>query len=265
MTVVSFMSANYFARVAAYDLHDGWPEATATTNAWFEPVETFAERFDELLATIQGLGFAALDLWQAHLNWRWATGAHMSAARASLEQRGLAVASLAGNFGETADDLEAACELAVSVGTTVLGGRSPLFLREPATAQAVLERYDLRLGIENHGEHSPESMLALVAGGGRVGTTLDTGWYAVIGHDVPQAIARLAGHIVHVHLKDVAGPGAGDNRRLGTGSVPVEDCLLALERAGYDGAISIEHEVPDRDPGDDCTAALALLQSRSDR
>jgi L-ribulose-5-phosphate 3-epimerase len=254
------MSANYFARVAAYDLHDGWPEATATTNAWFEPVETFAERFDELLATIQGLGFGALDIWQAHLNWRWATEAHVSAARAGLEQHGLAVASLAGNFGETAEDLEAACELAVGVGTAVLGGRSPLFLREPASVQTVLERYGLRLGIENHGEHSPESMFALVDGCGRVGTTLDTGWYAVLGHDVPQAIATLAGCIVHVHLKDVAGPGSGDNRRLGTGCVPVDDCLLALDRAGFDGGISIEHEVPDRDPGEDCVAALALLK-----
>ena len=256
------MSANYFARVAAYDLREGWPEATMTTNAWFEPIETFAERFDELLATIEGLGFAAVDLWQAHLNWRWATEAHVTAAKAALERHGVVVASLAGNFGDTAAEFEAASQLAAGVGTNVLGGRRPLFLRDPATVEAVLERYGLRLGIENHGEHSPQTMLALVAGGGRVGTTLDTGWYAVLGHDVPEAIATLAGQIVHVHLKDVAGSGLGDNRRLGTGCLPVDDCLFALDRAGYSGGISIEHEVPDRDPGEDCTAALALLQRR---
>jgi sugar phosphate isomerase/epimerase len=257
------MSANYFAQACDYDLPGGWPQATAATNARFQPIETFAARFDALVSTIRELGFEAVDLWQAHLNWRWATPEHVEAARAGLARHGLAVASLAGSFGETPEELETACRLAAGVGTTVLGGRSALVLSEPATAQSLLESHRLRLGVENHGEHSPESMLALVRNAGdRIGTTLDTGWYAVLGHDVPQAIRTLAGHVVHVHLKDVAAPGSDVNCRLGTGCVPVDETLLALQRAGYDGGISIEHEVADHDPGEECAEALALVRSR---
>jgi hypothetical protein len=74
MTTLSFMTANYVARETGYRVTEGWMQGDDAVNAYFAPVETYAARFAALLAEIQGLGFTAIDLWLAHLNWRWATG-----------------------------------------------------------------------------------------------------------------------------------------------------------------------------------------------
>ena len=70
---VSFMTANYVARELGYGAADEWGPFDAATNAAFQPIGTFPERFDALLAEIAGAGFDAIDLWFGHLNWRWST------------------------------------------------------------------------------------------------------------------------------------------------------------------------------------------------
>ncbi|HEY5872150.1 MAG TPA: hypothetical protein VIT46_02840, partial [Gaiellaceae bacterium] len=89
------MSANYVARELGYGTATEWGPFDDATNAAFEPLETFATRFDDLLAAITGIGFDAVDLWFGHLNWRWATPEHVALARAALARRGVRVASLA--------------------------------------------------------------------------------------------------------------------------------------------------------------------------
>ena len=82
---LSFMTANYVAEELGYGAADEWGPFDAATNAAFEPLETFPARFDELLATITGIGFDTIDLWFGHLNWRWATPDHVAThARLSL-------------------------------------------------------------------------------------------------------------------------------------------------------------------------------------
>ena len=44
----------------------------------------------------------------------------------AVTARGLDVVSLAGNFGDTTEELEAACRLAVALSCRVLGGRTSL-------------------------------------------------------------------------------------------------------------------------------------------
>ena len=70
MTQISFMTANYVARQLDYNMTEGWMQGDDAVNAYFAPIATYAERFGALLAEIQGLGFTAIDLWLAHLNWR---------------------------------------------------------------------------------------------------------------------------------------------------------------------------------------------------
>ena len=95
---VSFMSANYVAREIGFRMAD-WGEGDRAANAWYEPIETYEERLDDLLSTVAGLGFDAIDLWTAHLNPAWATDAHVATAQALLARHGLRVISLAGRFG----------------------------------------------------------------------------------------------------------------------------------------------------------------------
>jgi sugar phosphate isomerase/epimerase len=128
---------------------------------------------------------------------------------------------------------------------------------------ATLQKYDLKLGLENHPEKTPQEMLAKIGdgGAGRIGTAVDTGWYGTQGYDAAQAIERLGRHIVHVHLKDVLAPGGHQTCRFGQGCVPLEACVRALEKIGYSGNYSVEHEPETSDPTEDCQASLAMLQN----
>ena len=189
---LSFMSANYVAAELGYGAADDWGPFDEATNAAFAPIETFAERFDAVLATISGAGFDALDLWTAHLNWRWATPEHVGLARAALERHGLRVVSLAGNFGSTADELDAACRLADRARTsTCSAGWARCCAPIPPAAAAVLRAHGVRFGYENHPEHDPSQVLELIGDDADVlGATVDTGWWATHGYDAVRCDQR---------------------------------------------------------------------------
>jgi sugar phosphate isomerase/epimerase len=259
MTIgISFMSANYVAREVGFAMH-GWGHGDRATNDAFRPLATFAERFDELLAGIRALGFDALDLWGAHLNPDWATAEHLAIAHDALERHGLRVASLAVFVGKKREELEAACDVADAVGTKLLGG---LTSGTAETLVPILRERGVRLGIENHPEKTPAELLAKIGDGdGTIGATVDTGWWATHGYDAPRAIEELGEHVFHVHLKDVLAHGAHDTCRWGRGVVDIEGCVRALERIGYAGTISVEHEPEQYDPTDDIREMLPMLQA----
>lgn len=83
---------------------------------------------------------------------------------------------------------------------------------------------------------------------------LDTGHLAYAGIDPVAALARHAGRLGHVHLKDVDGAvlarglpfwdaiAAGVFCPLGTGIVDVRGALAELDRGGYDGWATIEQD-----------------------
>ena len=248
MTAVSFMTANEVARQTGFAMH-GWGHGDRTTNEHFRPLETYAARFDELLGRIRGLGFDTIDLWAAHLSPEWATAEHVAAARELLDGHGLRVSSYATWVGPST--IERSCELALAVGTDLLGGGMS---GDPAALVPVLREYGIRLGIENHPERTPDEVLEQVElGEGTLGATVDTGWWATQGYDPVRAIEELGVHVLHVHLKDVLGPGEPhETCRWGEGIVDVETCVRALGRLGYTGAIAVEHEPEREDPSEDC-------------
>jgi sugar phosphate isomerase/epimerase len=120
----------------------------------------------------------------------------------------------------------------------------------------------LLFGIENHPEKTPDEMLARIGDGGdgTIGTTVDTGWYGTHGYDAAEALRKLAGHVVHVHLKDVLKPGGHETCRYGRGCVPIADCVRVLKQTGYQGPIAVEHDPERFDPSEDCLASLAMLK-----
>lgn len=263
MNTVSFITANYVAREAGYHVTEGWGQGDQAANAYFQPIETFAERFGALLGQIRALGFTSIDLWLAHLHWSWATPAHIAAARDLLAQNGLEVTSLAGGFGATPDEFEASCKLAVALGTNVLAGSTPLLRSDRAAAVRLLKDHGVRLAIENHpAERTPQDILAQIGDGGdgTLGTAVDTGWWGTQGYDAARAIEELAGHIIIVHLKDVLAAGAHDTCLYGQGVVPIEGCVRALQRLGYAGVLGIEHEPFDHDPSEECAAMLGMVR-----
>jgi sugar phosphate isomerase/epimerase len=254
--VISFITANYVARETGYAMH-GWGHGDRTTNEAFAPVETYAEKLDALLGDVKALGFDAVDVWGAHLSPDWATDEHVAIAVETLRRHGLTVTSYATWVGPS--NIERSCELARALGTTLIGGG---FSGDAEAIAPALERHGVRLGVENHPEKTPaEVREKIVRGGPMFGATIDTGWWGTQGYDAARAIEELAGHILHVHLKDVlALDEPHDTCRWGQGIVPVHECVRALRRIEYTAHIAVEHEPETSDPSDDARAMRAELE-----
>lgn len=260
--MISFMTANYVARQIGYNMTEGWMQGDNATNAYFEPLETYQTRFADMLAEIKGLGFSAIDLWLAHLNWRWATDDHIAIAQQALLDANLTVVSLAGGFGATREEFTAACRLARAMGVGILGGGTPLLQSDRPALAAIAREYGVRFGYENHPEHSSAELLEKIGAGDEdvIGACVDTGWFGTHGYDAAQALREVGPRLIHLHLKDVAAKGGHDTVRLGTGVVPVRECVAVLKEIGYTGGISIEHEPEHYNPDEDVKAGLGLVQ-----
>ncbi|MDQ3432886.1 MAG: sugar phosphate isomerase/epimerase [Actinomycetota bacterium] len=261
---VTFITANFVARELGYTMPGGWGQGDRATRERFRPAVTFGSRFAALLDEVVALGFDAIDLWNAHLDPGWATDAHIAEAREALRDRGLHVASLAGGLGDSRERLEATCRVAVALGAGVLAGGTPLLADDRAFLVQTLERHGLVFGVENHPERTPAEMLLQIGdtGGGRIGTTVDTGWYGTQGYDAARAIDELTPHVVGVHLKDVRHVGMPhETCRYGQGVVPLRRCVQALRRNGYTGTISVEHEPEDFDPSEDVRTSREMLEA----
>jgi L-ribulose-5-phosphate 3-epimerase len=255
-TAISFVTANYVARETGWAMH-GWGHGDRLTNEAFAPLETFPERFDALLADVAALGFHTIDLWGAHLSPSWATDAHVEAAREALARHRIRVATYAHWVGP--GDVERACELALALGASVIGGGAS---GDPAALAPALERHGVRLALENHPERTPAEVLAKIERGGPMfAATVDTGWWGTQGYDAARAIAELGEHVAHVHLKDVRARGEPhETCRWGEGIVPVRECVASLRRIGYTGAIAVEHEPETWDPSDEIRAMREQLE-----
>jgi sugar phosphate isomerase/epimerase len=253
---VVFMTANEVARETGWAMH-GWSDGDRATNEVFAPLETFGERFDALLARVRGLGFEAIDLWGAHLSPNWATDEHVLLAQEALGRYGIRVATYATWVGP--DNIRRACELALAVGTSVIGGG---YSGDPAELAPVLREHGVTLAIENHPELTPAEVLAKIAAGdGTMAATVDTGWWGTQGYDAALAIEELGEHVAHVHLKDVSRIGEPhETCAWGGGVVDVEGCVRTLARIGYSGALAVEHEPESYDPSEEIRAMREQLE-----
>jgi sugar phosphate isomerase/epimerase len=262
MITVAFITANYVARQLDYHMTEGWMQGDTATQDFFRPVGTFPARFDAMLGEIRTLGFDAVSLWVAHLHPSWATDEHIRAVQVSLKRHRLRLTGLAGGFGATPQAFEETCRLASALGVSLLEGNTPLLVSDRRAVVQILQRFNLRLGIENHPEKTPQEVLAKVGDGGmgHLGATVDTGWFGTQGYHAALAIEELGQHVFSVHLKDVLAAGSHDTCRFGKGVVPIQECVQVLQRIGYNGVVSIEHEPESYDPTPDIKASLEMLQ-----
>jgi L-ribulose-5-phosphate 3-epimerase len=253
---IAFVTANDVARETGWAMH-GWGHGDRETNAAFRPLETYAERLDDLLGRIGRLGFDTIDLWGAHLHPEWASAEHVATARELLARHGLRVATYAAWID--AGSVERACEIATALGTDVIGAGASGDLR---ALVPVLRGHGVTLAIENHPERTPVELLAKIElGEGVFAATVDTGWWATQGYDPVRAIEELGGHIRHVHLKDVRTVGEPHETCVWSGGiVDVRACVRSLEAIGYTGTIAVEHEPEDHDPREECRRMLAELR-----
>ena len=257
MPQISLVTASFVTREVGYAGISEWMVGDAATQQHFKDSDSFAERFDQLMSEIQQLGYSTIDLWGAHLHYRWATTEHYEAARASLASRGIRVNSLAA-WCHSLESLEGFCRVANEVGADIIAGGSPTLTEQRPEAEAILAGSGVRFAIENHPEKHPDEVLSVIGDSEVIGSCPDSGWWAIQGFHPPEAIRRLADRILTVHLKDVDGA-THKGRRPGDGIADIDGCLEALASIGYEGAVGVEHEPDGWDPSDDLAFAHQML------
>ena len=263
MNRIALHSSSFVGQRCGYNPPHTWAQCVRALSRYYRPLETFPERFEALLLEVKALGYNSMDIWQpAILNWQWVKASHIEAARDLLERHEMAVTSLAGEFGKTRVEFHASCLLAANLGAPILSGMTDLLYSERAFIAATLKDFDLKLALENHPETSAQQMLDQIGDGadGRIGTAVDTGWYATRGYDVVKAIRELKGRILHVHLKDVLPGDKHVNCGYGKGIVPLEQCVQALVESGYSGDYSVENHALDHDPREELRASRQLVE-----
>ena len=257
---LSFITANFVARQTDWRMTQ-WSQGDSATNAWFAPLETYPARLEAMLLEIKALGFSSIDLWAAHLHYRWATLQHVEIAKALLAKHSLIVRSYPAWVPGDATDLHAACRLCAALDIPMIAGHIELVAKDRAAAVAILREHGVAYAIENHQEKSIAEIRVRLGEGDEdvIGVALDTGWCATRNWDALAGVRELYPRIFAVHLKDVKAPRAEktghefidmghETCRLGDGVVPVRDVLRELRERGFRGPVSIEHEPEEFNP-----------------
>ncbi len=263
MFKIALHGSSFVSSQIGYQPSGSWDACVAALNQYFQPIETFEQRFNDLLTQVKELGFSCMDVWQpAELNWQWATLEHIDVARRVINRQAITISSLAGEFGTTREEFDSACRLASVIGAPMLSGTTALLLSDRTFVIDRLEAYNLRLAIENEVEETPLQILQQIGdtGRGRLGSALDTGWWATRHYDVVKAITELKEHLFHVHLKDVLPGDEHINCGYGKGCVPVMDCVETLKKIDYSGVLSIENHTLDHDPRAELVAGRRLVE-----
>jgi sugar phosphate isomerase/epimerase len=73
-----------------------------------------------------------------------------------------------------------------------------------------------------------------------VGLNFDVGHAYCVGEDLPTAIAKLAPHIRHYHIEDIAATRVHHHLVPGTGAIDFGSVVGAIRATGYDGWLTVE-------------------------
>lgn len=113
--------------------------------------------------------------------------------------------------------------------------------------------YGLKVAIHNHWRGmsrywSPDTVLAAIKNHPNFGVCADLGHWPKSGLDPVESLRKLEGHLIAIHLKDIA---AANNPKLqdvpvGTGIVDFPAVFKELERQKFEGYIYIERDAQDK-------------------
>jgi sugar phosphate isomerase/epimerase len=92
-----------------------------------------------------------------------------------------------------------------------------------------------------------------------IGLNFDVGHAYCVREDLAGAIAKLAPHIRHYHLEDIAATRVHHHLVPGAGAIDFEEVLTAIRTTGYDGWLTVELYPYLDDPDGAARAALEVL------
>jgi len=150
-------------------------------------------------------------------------------------------------------DVEAKFEYCKAAGISLIVG-APTHATL-ARVERFAKRYDIRVGIHNHGPEdkewpSPLDVLKAVGSmDARLGCCIDVGHTMRAGVDVVEAIRKAGPRLFDLHLKDLAKSDAKDSQvAVGEGVMPIRAIFEELIRMRYAGYADLEYEIKEEDP-----------------
>jgi len=137
------------------------------------------------------------------------------------------------------------------------------------TAEKLADKYDIRLGIHNHGgQHwlGSSTMLRHVFANtsSRVGLFLDTAWALASGEDPIAWVEAFRSRLYGLHIKDFVFDRAGRPQDVvvGTGNLDLGRLLSLLEQSRYDAPIVLEYEGDVEDPVPALKKCVAAVKNK---
>jgi sugar phosphate isomerase/epimerase len=98
-----------------------------------------------------------------------------------------------------------------------------------------------------------------------IGLNFDVGHAYCVGEDLPRAIAKLAPHIRHYHVEDIAASRVHHHLVPGTGAIDFAAVIAAIRGSGYQGWLTVELYPFVDDPDSAARAALEVLRPLLER
>ncbi len=94
-----------------------------------------------------------------------------------------------------------------------------------------------------------------------IGLNFDVGHAFCVREDLPRAIARLARHIRHYHVEDIAASRVHHHLVPGTGAIDFAAVIAAIRQSGYDGWLTVELYPFQDDPDAAARQAFDVLRA----
>jgi L-ribulose-5-phosphate 3-epimerase len=163
------------------------------------------------------------------------------------QQHGMTIGSLYLGGGKTIADWKNDFEKAKQLGVRFVTAEPPVDMWD--SIDSLAGTYGMMVAIHEHWKGvsaywHPDSVLAAIKGHKNFGACPDLGHYPKSGINSLEAVKKLEGHIIAVHLKDIAAmndPNLVDVR-VGTGIVQFPEIFEELKRQKFDGYIYIERD-----------------------
>ncbi|RDC66256.1 sugar phosphate isomerase/epimerase family protein [Adhaeribacter pallidiroseus] len=171
--------------------------------------------------------------------------------RTLLDQKKLTVGSVYIVGDSTVSSWQKQFEIAKQLGATFVTAEPPLNMWDSVDSLAGV--YHLKVAIHEHWKGvsrywHPDSVLAAIKGHPNFGACADLGHWPKSGINPLEAVKKLEGHIIGVHLKDIA---AFNDPKLqdvpvGTGVVDFPAIFRELKKQQFKGYIYIERDAEDK-------------------
>src|SRR5215510_12658273 len=142
-------------------------------------------------------------------------------------------------------------DIAKQLGVEYVTTEPPLNMWDPIDSLA--GAYGIKVAIHEHWKGfshywNPDTTLMALKGHPNFGVCADLGHWPKSGIDPLDAVKKLSGHIIGIHLKDIAAYNDPTLRDVpvGTGVVRFPEIFAELKKQGFDGYIYIERDAEDQ-------------------